>query len=242
MRIDLYLSMALGISRREAAVLIKSGVVLIDGNTTAKKDVRVPIGGKVIVNGRDVAAREHIHLMMNKPAGYLTAVRDRSAPTVMEFVDPVYIKRGVSPVGRLDKDVAGLLLFTTDGELNHRLTSPARGISKVYIVTVNGVLTSEDVVAFQSGLRLHDFDAKPARLEIIGENVGRLSITEGKFHQVKRMFAAVGKPVEALRRESVAGIMLDTSLEPGQVRELTEDEMSALYVAVGMGQLEGKSK
>jgi 16S rRNA pseudouridine516 synthase len=232
MRIDRYLSLSLGISRKEAAALIRKGAVLMDSLAVTTKEQRVR--GEVTVNGDAVLYQEHVHLLMNKPAGVLTAARDRSAPTVMELIDPVYVKRGISPVGRLDKDVTGLLIFTTDGELNHRLTSPSRGVPKVYTAKVNGILTEGDIDVFERGLELRDFTARPAKLEIIEDNIGRLTVIEGKFHQVKRMFAAVGKPVEELRRDSMATVALDASLAEGQWRPLLPDEIKTLYRAAGM--------
>ncbi len=231
MRIDRYLSLSLGISRKEAAALIRKGAVLMDGATVSSKEQKV--SGQVTVNGDAVCYQEHIHLMMNKPAGVLTAARDKSAPTVMELIDPVFVKRGISPVGRLDKDVTGLLIFTTDGELNHRLASPSRAVPKVYTAKVNGILTQGDIAAFERGLELRDFTARPAQLEIMEESVGRLTVTEGKFHQVKRMFAAVGKPVEKLRRNSLATVELDASLAEGEWRQLLPEEIETLYRAVG---------
>ncbi|MGI5899462.1 MAG: pseudouridine synthase [Christensenellales bacterium] len=230
MRIDRYLSLSLGISRKEAAALIRKGAVLMDGAAVVSKDQQVK--GKVTANGVEIRYQEHVHLMLNKPAGVLTAARDRSAPTVMELIDPVFVKRGIAPVGRLDKDVTGLLIFTTDGELNHKLTSPSWGIPKVYTAKVNGVLTEGDVAAFETGLELGEFTARPARLEILDDSKARLTVTEGKFHQVKRMFAAVGKPVEILRREMMGEVALDGSLAEGEWRPLLPEEVNALYKAV----------
>ena len=229
MRIDRYLSAALGISRKDAAALIKKGAVTMDGKPVSSKDAHVT--GTVSANGSVVNYQENVHIMMNKPAGYLTAARDQNAPTVMQLVDPASARRGISPVGRLDKDVTGLLIFTTDGELNHRLTSPAYCVPKVYIATVNGILTEDDIAFMAAGMNLGDFTAQPAVLEIIGRNVGKLTVTEGKFHQVKRMFEKISKPVERLMRQSVAGVELDETLAEGECRELTDEEIAALYAA-----------
>ena len=236
MRIDRYLSTALGISRKDAAVLIKKGAVAIGGVQAKSKDAQAE--GLITVNGQAVEYHEHVHIMLNKPAGVLTAARDKNAPTVMQFIDPALVKRGISPVGRLDKDVTGLLIFTTDGELNHRLTSPLRDVPKVYIAKVNGVLTDEDAALMSGGMNLGDFTAKPAKLEILGESSGRLTVTEGKFHQVKRMFDKVGKPVEELRRISVAGVEIDgtETLAEGECRELSEQEVRRLYSVAGIKQ------
>ncbi|MBQ4637141.1 MAG: pseudouridine synthase, partial [Clostridia bacterium] len=172
--------------------------------------------------------------MMNKKAGVLTAARDKNAPTVMDELPQAALRRGISPVGRLDKDVTGLLLFTTNGELNHRLTSPKRNVEKRYIAKVDGVLSQNDIKLFEEGLDLGDFIAKPGKLSILEPNVGQVIVTEGKFHQVKRMFEKVGKPVLELKRVETAGVLLDESLLPGQFRPLTQDEISLLKKACQM--------
>ena len=140
------------------------------------------------------------------------------------------------PVGRLDKDTTGLLLLTSDGQLSHRIITPRREIDKVYVAEVDGPLTEENIAAFAAGLELSDFTAMPAKLEILESREdfarGRVTVQEGKFHQVKRMFAACGRTVTALERLSVGPIVLDPALAPGEIRELTPEEEAALYAAV----------
>jgi len=237
-RVDRYLSLALGISRSEAAQLIRRGLVTRGGMIVRAKDERAE--GEISVQGSPVALKRHIHLMMNKPSGLLTAARDRHLPTVMDLIDDAHKKRGIAPVGRLDRDVTGLLLLTTHGELNHRLASPGRGIEKIYLAQVDGALREEDVEAFRRGLDLGDFTAKPAVLDILSPARARVTVTEGKFHQVKRMFEAVGKPVVSLSRQSVGGVCLDPALAPGGVRELTPAEASVLYERVGLDEKDGE--
>ena len=147
----------------------------------------------------------------------------------MDLLPEVYASIGCMPVGRLDKDTTGLLFLTTDGELNHRLLAPGRHVDKIYRAEVDGPLTQAHVDAFAAGLHLSDFDAQPAKLEIIGECMGLVTVHEGKFHQVKRMFSAVGREVTALHRLTFGSLRLDESLPEGQWRELTEDELDALY-------------
>ena len=139
--------------------------------------------------------------------------------------------------GRLDKDTTGLLFLTTDGELNHRLLSPGRHVDKTYLAEVDGPLDESHVAAFAAGLHLFDFDAQPAKLEIIAPQTGRVTVHEGKFHQIKRMFTAVGREVTKLHRETFGSLVLDPNLPEGQWRELTEEERSALY---NDAQMEGK--
>ena len=138
------------------------------------------------------------------------------------------------PVGRLDKDTTGLLVLTTDGELAHRLIAPGRHVDKVYEAVVDGVLDEGDAAAFAAGIPLKDFTALPAKLEVLAENRARVTVQEGKYHQVKRMFGARGKPVLALHRASFGPLQLDETLYPGQFRELTGEETAALYAAAGM--------
>ena len=152
----------------------------------------------------------------------------------MDLLPPVYTALDCMPVGRLDKDTTGLLLLTTDGELAHRLLSPARHVNKVYEAQVDGELTPADAEAFAAGIPLKDFTALPAKLEILSPSVAYVTVREGKYHQVKRMFGAVGKPVLELRRLSFGPLPLDEALSPGSYRELSEAEIAALYAAAGI--------
>ena len=167
--------------------------------------------------------------MLHKPAGLLTAARDKKQPTVMDLLPAEYAAIGCMPVGRLDKDTTGLLLLTTDGELNHRLLAPARHVDKTYLATLDKPVGDKEVAVFASGLSLSDFEAAPADLTPLPGNQARVTIHEGKFHQVKRMFAAVEREVLTLHRETFGSLVLDEALPCGQWRELTEAEASALY-------------
>ena len=166
---------------------------------------------------------------------------DRKQKTVMDLLPPVYASLGCMPVGRLDRDTTGVLFFTTDGELNHRLLSPARHVDKVYRATVDLELTEADVLQFARGLDLGDFRAEPAELVIESPHTGLLTIHEGKFHQVKRMFEAVGKTVTQLDRRAFGPLSLETirDLAPGTYRELTDEEARAMYLAAGMENADG---
>ena len=232
MRLDALLS-RLGVgSRSEAQRLIRSGAVTVEGRVTRQPAESVTPGAVLRVAGRALDSRVERTLMLNKPAGVLTAARDPKAPTVMGLLPPVYLSLNCMPVGRLDKDTTGLLLFTTDGELAHRLISPKREIEKVYTAETDSPLTLADVAAFTEGVPLSDFTAKPARLEILDERVARITVTEGKYHQVRRMLAARGHQTLSLRRESVGPLSLDPALAPGDMRELTPEELQTLREAV----------
>lgn len=234
MRLDKFLS-AQGLSRKQARAAIASGQVLVNGEVQGDPGfILDPISAQVLFQGRALGYQRHMHLMLHKPAGLLTATTDARQKTVMDLLPEELKRRALGPVGRLDKDVTGLLLLTDDGQLAHRLISPKWTVEKVYLARVEGALDTTDIQAFQAGIALSDFTARPARLEILEPDLGRLTITEGKFHQVKRMFAARGKPVLRLHRESVGGVSLDSALECGKFRPLTAEEEGALYALVRM--------
>lgn len=234
MRLDKFLS-AQGLSRKQARAAIASGQVSVNGEVQGDPGfILDPISAQVLFQGRALGYRRHMHLMLHKPAGLLTATTDARQKTVMDLLPEELKRRALGPVGRLDKDVTGLLLLTDDGQLAHRLISPKWTVEKVYLARVEGALDAADIQAFQAGIALSDFTARPARLEILEPDLGRLTITEGKFHQVKRMFAARGKPVLRLHRESVGGVSLDPALECGKFRPLTAEEEGALYALVRM--------
>ncbi len=161
------------------------------------------------LNGKLLDGRIIRHVMMHKPAGVLTAARDPKQPTVMDLLPPEYSSMGCMPVGRLDKDTTGILIFTCDGELNHRLLSPARHVEKRYRALVEGGLEEKNVEAFAAGMDLGDFTAQPAKLTILGPSLAEVVIAEGKFHQVKRMFAALANDVPALHRCASGPLELD---------------------------------
>ncbi len=234
MRLDALLTrLGLG-SRSEVQRLIRRGAVTVGGRGIRVPGENVQPGALLTVDGQAVDSRVERTLMMYKPAGVLTAARDPKAATVMELLPPVCTSLECMPVGRLDKDTTGLLLLTTDGELAHRLISPKREIRKVYLATVDTPFIPEDVSAFAQGLALSDFTAKPALLEIVDEHTARVTVTEGKYHQVRRMLAARGHDTLALHRERVGPLALDPALRPGETRELTETELSGLRQAVDL--------
>ncbi|MBR6668511.1 MAG: rRNA pseudouridine synthase [Clostridia bacterium] len=230
LRLDRWL-VTLGIgSRSEVQKLVKKGGVKLDGMPVKDPEMQVDEKSAMLtVNGAAVDGRLTRHVMLHKPAGLLTAARDKKQPTVMDLLPAVYSAIGCMPVGRLDKDTTGLLFLTTDGELNHRLLSPGRHVDKTYLAEVDGVLDASHVAAFAEGLHLSDFDAQPAHLEIVAPHIGRVTVHEGKFHQIKRMFSAVGCEVTKLHRETFGSLVLDPDLPEGEWRELTGDELASLY-------------
>lgn len=220
-------------SRKEVKKLLKSGAVKVDGITIkdAKQHVD-PEQQTVTVYGEEVEYKEFIYLMMNKPPGILSATEDDRQETVVDILQEEDQVFAPFPVGRLDKDTEGLLLLTNDGQLAHRLLSPKKHVPKTYFAIIEGEVTENDVVAFKQGVTLEDgYHTKPGDLEIVKSgpiSEIKLTITEGKFHQVKRMFEAVGKRVTYLKRLTMADLVLDETLELGEYRELTEEELEGL--------------
>lgn len=236
MRLDKALGY-LGYTRTEARGLVRAGRVAVDGRAVKSPADQVDEKAEFIIDDRVFRIRLHRHLMMNKPVGVLTATRDARAETAYDRIAERDRAKGLGPVGRLDKDVTGLLLFTTDGQLAHRLISPNWTVQKRYRARVEGPLGQEHVVRMAEGMALHDFTARPAILCVLesgGESVAELTITEGKFHQVKRMFLAIDRPVIALERLAIGPIELDGRLAPGQYRALSDPEEEALYQLVRM--------
>lgn len=241
-RLDRWLTL-LGIcSRSEGKDLIRKGAVRVNGRTVTDPGADAETEEDALtVRDQAVDGRVLRHVMLHKPAGLLTAARDRKQPTVMDLLPPVYASIGCMPVGRLDKDTTGLLLLTCDGELNHRLLAPGRHVDKVYDAEVSGKLREEDVRAFAEGLPLGDFTSLPAVLEILAvrpeSSLGRVTVREGKFHQVKRMFAATGHEVLSLRRIRFGPLSLPDDLPEGAWRELNAEELALLRAAAGLAGL-----
>lgn len=220
-RLDRILSDAGAASRRELRAIIRAGRVTADGRTvTDEREKFDETTVRITLDGSPVRLRGRVLLMLNKPAGYLTAADDPHARTVMELIPDCYRKLGVMPVGRLDKQTEGLLLFTNDGVLAHRLLSPKSAVWKQYYAEHAGTAAERDAEAFQAGLTLEDgTQCLPARLTPLSAGRSLVEVQEGKYHQVRRMLASRGMPVTYLRRLREGGIELG-DLQPGAVREL----------------------
>lgn len=222
-------------TRKEIKQIVKKGSVEVNGVVVKDNGLQInPENDKIFINGEEVLYREFIYLMMNKPAGVISATFDNKDQTV---IDLLYYDHQVFepfPVGRLDKDTVGLLLLTNDGELNHKLISPKWHVDKVYYAEINKPVDENDVKAFEDGVVLDDgYKCMSAKLEII-ENLSdgakvRVTVQEGKYHQVKRMFESRGKMVVYLKRTNFGNLPLDESLEEGEYRELTQEELDVLY-------------
>lgn len=216
-------------SRREVKELVRQGRVLVDGVPASAPDVKVSAEKVAItVDGVPVSGERYTYLLLHKPAGVLTATEDKHQPTVMELLPESLRRRGLAPVGRLDKDTEGLLLFTDDGDLLHRLISPKKQVPKVYFARHEGDSTEDDVAAFAAGLVLKDGTVcLSAKLEPLGHGESLVTVCEGKYHQVRRMLASRGHFVTYLERRSEGPLSLG-DLPRGQARALTENEIQAL--------------
>ena len=214
--------------------MVRQGRVLVDGKPAPAADMKVdPQTAVILLDGEPLGYEKFTYVMLHKPAGVLTATEDRRQETVLDLLPPELRRRALSPVGRLDKDTEGLLLLTNDGQLAHRLLSPKSHVDKVYYARVDGALEPGDIAAFAAGMTLGDgLECLPAGLEILSPTEALVTLREGKFHQVKRMLAARGKPVLYLKRLSMGRLRLDPALAPGAWRMLTEEERSALNLSL----------
>ena len=233
MRIDKYLSnMGFG-SRKEVKILLKTKAVEVNGEVVRDPKVHVDEhADQVLVGGEPVAYTEFIYLLMNKPQDVISATEDKYDQTVIDLLAEEDQHFEPFPVGRLDKDTEGFLLLTNDGKLAHELLSPKKHVDKTYYAKIEGTVTEEDTEAFEKGVALDDgYVTKPASLNILESGAVseiELTITEGKFHQVKRMFESVGKRVVYLKRLSMVPLSLDPELDLGEYRHLTEEEVNSL--------------
>ena len=223
-------------TRSEVKSLLKAKRITVNGKVVTNGKVQVnPETDEILFDGEKIQYEEFVYIMMNKPKGVVSATEDNLHKTVLDLIDPVYFKKGVFPVGRLDIDTHGLLLLTNDGELAHRLLSPKKHVTKIYQARVEGVMTAEDVTAFEKGIVLSDgTECMPARLDILSttqdESVVQIHLKEGKFHQVKRMVKACGKTVVDLERLTMGPLNLDKGLALGESRPLTEEERQSLEI------------
>ena len=235
MRLDKLISDCATVTRKEAASSIRAGQAAVNGTVVREPDCKVDPGlDSVVFRGVPLVWRRFVYAMLHKPAGYVSATDDRSLPYVLELFPPEYRKRGLFPVGRLDRDTTGLLIMTDDGQTAHRALSPRRHVTKVYSFTCLSPLPPEAEKAFADGMTLGDEVCLPAILQPAADRLsGTVTLTEGKYHQIKRMFERLGNKIVSLKRESFAGVALDPSLKPGEWRELTSEETETLLTAAG---------
>ena len=240
MRLDKYLVACAVGSRTEVKNFLKAGRVTVNGKNEKSAKLQVNEDtDEICFDGQKLDYEEFVYYMMNKPQGVISATEDPKHKTVLDLLDDLARSKEVFPVGRLDIDTHGLLLLTNDGKLAHALLSPKRHVDKTYLAQVKGIMTQEDVEKFAQGIPLKDFTCQPARLELVtidtekNQSQIRVTIAEGKFHQVKRMVAYCGKEVVDLQRLTMGTLTLDENLKRGEWRRLTKEELEGLLESVG---------
>ncbi|MCV6610189.1 MAG: 16S rRNA pseudouridine(516) synthase RsuA [Amphritea sp.] len=229
MRLDKYLSQATGLPRSLIKRQIKCKNVEVNGQINQDQGYRVQADDEILLEGREILPPGPKYLMLNKPEGTVCATEDSEHPTVIDLLDLENI-RNMHPAGRLDIDTTGLVLITDDGKWSHRVTSPKHRCDKVYFVTTADPIEESYIEQFANGIELRNEDQPtlPATLEIISDTEARVTLQEGRYHQVKRMFAAMGNKVIGLHREQIGSIVLDDELEPGEYRFLTAEEVASV--------------
>ena len=239
MRLDKFLVACAVGSRTEVKNFLKSGRVTVNGKK--EKSAKLQVNeetDEICFDGRKLDYEEFVYYMMNKPKGVISATEDPKHKTVLDLLNDYARAKEVFPVGRLDIDTHGLLLLTNDGKLAHALLSPKRHVDKTYLAQVKGIMTPEDIEVFAQGIPLKDFTCQPAKLELVSldkvenQSLVRVTIAEGKFHQVKRMVAYCGKEVVDLQRLTMGTLTLDEGLKRGEWRRLTKEELEGLLESV----------
>ncbi|MBR5306388.1 MAG: rRNA pseudouridine synthase [Oscillospiraceae bacterium] len=232
MRLDKYISDAMGISRQDAKKLLSKGAVAIDGKVVKKGDAKVSDANRVLVNGKLLEYKQFVYIMLNKPKGVVSATDDKNDTTVVDLVKADYPKRNLFPAGRLDKTSTGFVLLTDDGDFAHDILAPKKHVSKEYIVTLDAEINGEIIGSFNSGVTLADGTLlKSAVLEATGDPmVVKVVLKQGVYHQIKRMFGVFDIGVNELHRTHIGAVELDDTLEPGQYRELTAEELEKIVL------------
>lgn len=232
-RLDKLLANQLGMSRKDAKGLLKAGLVTVDGATVKSGETKVDVEKALVaVEGKPVRYQKNLYLMLNKPAGVLSSTKDGRTQTVIDLLPEGYCRPGLFPAGRLDKDTEGFVLLTDDGALAHSILSPRRHVAKTYIARLDGQIDASVIGQFEAGMAIDGGDiCLPAKLRPLDEEPEQLVevvITQGMFHQIKRMFQAVGRQVLTLKRVKMGGLALDETLPLGACRELTTEELKKL--------------
>ena len=224
-RIDKIISTQTGYTRREVKELIKRKRVKINNEIITKNDIKInPDIDKIEIDNEELNVQKYVYIMLNKPKGYISATEDKSTPTVLDLIPEKYKHRNLFPAGRLDKDTTGLMIITDDGTFAHNILSPIKHVSKKYNVTIDIPVTMEMVEGFKTGVQLNDGECKSANLEITGENTCIVTLTEGRYHQIKRMFGCFKAKVIELERISMGNFNMPSNLKLGELREYGEGD------------------
>ena len=228
-RLDKIIATQTGYSRKEVKELIKQKRVRVNNEIISKSDIKVDSeNDKIVIGESEIKIKKHIYLILNKPKGYISATEDRSMQTVLDLVPKQYLHRNLFPAGRLDSDTTGLMLITDDGEFAHNILSPKKHVKKIYNVTIDLPVNQEMVNGFKRGVILNDGECKTANLEITGTNTAIVTLTEGRYHQIKRMFGCYGAKVVELQRIGMGNFKLPNDLKLGECREITENELKKI--------------
>lgn len=226
-RLDKILSSYFSLSRADTKKMMKKQCIKVNGEAVKAPDIKVdPEKDKITVDGKEVIFKKHIYIMMNKPKGVISASDDKKTETVVDLVPDELYRDGLFPAGRLDKDTTGFVLLTDDGDFAHRILSPKNHVEKTYLALLEKPLTQSDIEHFLSGVELKDGTlCLEAKVRMKEGNTAEVIIHEGKYHQVKRMFAALGNRVLELRRVKIGSLSLDEALGEGECREITKEEL-----------------
>lgn len=216
-------------SRKDVKKLVLQKRVKVNGELILKSDIKInPENDVISIDGKDINVTEKVYLILNKPTGYISATEDRSQKTVLDLIDEKYSHRELFPAGRLDKDTTGMMIITDDGKFAHNILAPKKHISKTYEVEIDIPVTEEMKVEFGKGIKLNDGICKTAKLQITGERTAIVVLTEGRYHQIKRMFGCFGAKVTKLHRIAMGELKLPENLKVGESRELSNQELELL--------------
>ena len=228
-RLDKVIAEQTEYSRKDVKKLVQSKKVTINGEVVLKTDIKVDINNdSICIDGNEISYQKNVYLILNKPMGYISATEDRTQKTVLDLIDSKYNHREMFPAGRLDKDTTGMMIITDDGVFAHNFLSPKKHIRKIYEVTIDIPVTSDMEKGFKEGIDLNDGKCKTAILEKIGEYEARVTLTEGRYHQIKRMFGCFGAKVTKLHRICMGNLYLPKDLKEGESRELIGEELKKL--------------
>lgn len=216
-------------SRKDIKKIVSQKRIKVNGRIIIKSDIKIDENKDIIlIDDKEIQIREYVYLILNKPKGYISATEDRTQKTVLDLIDNKYLHRDLFPAGRLDKDTTGLMIITDDGKFAHEILSPRKHVSKTYEVTLDIPVTEEMVKRFKDGIDLNDGKCKTAVMEITGEYSAKVILTEGRYHQIKRMFGCFGAKVIELHRIKMGGLELPNDLREGESRELTFEEIEKI--------------
>lgn len=228
-RIDKIIGAQTEYSRKDIKKLILQKRVKLNGELVFKSDIKIEPDKDIIsIDGKNISITENVYLILNKPAGYISATEDKSQKTVLDLIDEKYSHRELFPAGRLDKDTTGMMIITDDGQFAHNILAPKKHISKTYNVEIDIPVTEEMKKGFENGINLNDGVCKTAKLEITGEYSAVVVLTEGRYHQIKRMFGCFGAKVTKLHRTAMGFLELPKDLAEGESRELSKQELELL--------------